>query len=276
MTEKPPYKREKPAWVRWANGEKDAFEKLRSRDSIVKKLTPKQIERRKQRRKPRKGETKEVWERRIRKYNLMSDAQIQRFLRGKRIHIYFHKLETKKEEKRLAIGRKKQIKINRDNTNISIYEKEFNFLKYYGLLSQLICIRYGIRKDDFEIMLYLYDGVLFNRERFFAVSEFTNVGCNPLTTFRRFVSEKYITNIKESKAVAREKNARRSSEVFKLNQILKRKIEDFYQMLAQKNSVCFRSGIKMCPPAMVEEIEAMNREVQAILNGDIPQLDFKF
>ena len=124
--------------------------------------------------KVRPHETMKAWENRMRKFNLMTEKQIQRILGQKKQVI-----------KVCALSRKtlKKTKNNYNNTVIvTFHEKQFDFLSYYGIVLNYFSIKYGIRKSDIEICMAFYDNKIID------VNSFSNICILNAGTSKNFLS----------------------------------------------------------------------------------------
>ena len=113
------------------------------------RITKEKAMRRIQMKKVRPYESIEAWGRRVRKYNLVSEAEIQKKINSNK-YVYKAQVRTKEDQRKYRKQKNRTIKVN-------FNEKEHDFLKYYGIILNYYSLKYGIRKVDLEVCFAFYN-----------------------------------------------------------------------------------------------------------------------
>ena len=231
-----------------------------SRDATISK---KKALTRIQMKKVRPHETLESWERRMRKYNLVSEEAIQRKLS---VQKYKYQAQVKsKEVERKYRKRKNEI------IYISFYEKQHDFLKYYGIVLNYYSVKYGIRKSDFEIGYAFYNNKLIDIDRFNNIC-ILNTG-NSSGIFARFKKNGYVSELINHKEFEKKDNQDVKTNTYKLSLPMTKLISSVYEKIAKLNILHKRHYKGMYSPECEKEIIAMNDEINDYLELNKKQLN---
>lgn len=225
------------------------------------KLSNQQKERNARMRKVKEGESLKAWENRVRGKKLLSEEQIERFLKTKKVSIW-----SRKENK---VKRAKQIK-EANRLEVEVFERHFNFMKYSGVVINFYTTKFGISRLDLEVLFLLNDNAVFNVDRF-------NNACILIANtsngyFKRFKAEGYITPIQGYRTDAKGIKTEYTTNLFKVSRKCNRLISDIYVYLAKLNKFKTKQPeLKLCPKETLVFLEEMNREIEAYLVGDKKQ-----
>ncbi len=227
-------------------------------------LTEKKIQRHKEMKKVRPNETMKAWENRVRKYNLMTEKQIQRIL------------GQKKQVIKVRVISRETLKKTRNNYNntitVSFHEKQFDFLSYYGIVLNYFSIKYGIRKSDIEICMAFYNNKIIDVNSFSNIC-ILNAGTS-LNYLKRFKKNNYICEIvnhvrnSELEVVKNHKIG-----LFTLHRNMQELITNMYRIISKLNTLKETQYRGMFPKELEQEFVKMNAEINDYLIGDKKQLN---
>jgi hypothetical protein len=225
------------------------------------KLTQKKIEANLKSKKVRPNESLETWKRRVSSKNLMTESEIQK------------KLETKKFKYKVIQHRRKynEKHIKHLNTwkKISFDKKVYDFLSYSGIIKTFLCVKHGIRKDDFDIGLAFYNSVLITLERFNNVA-ILNTG-NSNGSLKRFKNNNYIVEIIKKTQEENKEITAHSTKIYKLSRYFSQIIHDFYVLIVKFDTIKKKQYKGVYPKELEKEFIKMNDEIEDYLTGNIKQ-----
>lgn len=227
------------------------------------KLSEARIKRHNEMKKVRPNETMKTWENRIRKYNLMTEKQIQRIINQKKFVI-----KTKRRTR-------EAIKKNKKNYNEEIYvefhEKQFDFLSYYGIVLNFFSIKYGVRKMDLEICMAFYNNKIIDPNSFSNIC-ILNAGTS-VNFLNRFKKNGYISDILNHKKSVKTGTLKSSTtNMYKLSIHMSVMITEIYKIITKLNTLKEHKYKGMFPKELENEFVKMNSEINDYLNGDKKQL----
>lgn len=207
-------------------------------------------------RKVRPSESLESWQRRMKRFNLMTEKQIQNIL------------NTKKYKYRVIQHKRKNQQKHIEHFNlwkkISFDKKVYDFMSYSGIVKTYFCIKHAIRKDDFDIALAFYNNVLITEERFNNICILNTGTANGV--LRRFKQKNYV--IEAIKDVKREKlgiTTQNKTGIYKLSRELSFIIYHFYILIVKFDTLKSKEYKGLYPKEVEKEILAMNSEIQDYL-----------
>jgi len=214
--------------------------------------------------KVRSHETMKAWESRMRRFNLMTEKQIQRIL------------GQKKQIVKVRVLSRETLKKTRNNYNntitVTFHEKEFDFLSYYGIVLNYFSIKFGIRKSDIEICMAFYDNKIID------VNSFSNI-----CILTAGDSKNYLNRFKKNGYIVELLNHTRNNDlevvrsngtgVFKLHRDMQGLITQIYQIIAKLNTLKEKQYKGMFPKELEVEFQKMNQETESYLIGDKKQLN---
>jgi len=149
-------------------------------------------------------------------------------------------------------------------------EREFDFMRYYGIVINYYSIKYGIRKEDLEVGFYFYSNIPFTKDRF----ENTMV----LMTGRksgklnRFLKDGLLEEIIKVKKTLNGPDKETRTYLYRLTRTFVDKLTWVYRTLGKMNTI--RMSQPVFTPLSAEEkqiIMDMNDEIQDIQTGRKPQ-----
>ena len=203
----------------------------------------------------REGESPQTWERRVRKHNLMKESAIQKVLESNKFKIYFCRLKKKTAEETL--------KDNRDRIKLQLFEKQHDYLSYFGIVKNYYCTKYRIGKTDFDICLAFYNNKLVSVDHFYNICILNHGSANGF--LRRFVQNGYIVEILHNTMSKNLKKRYNKTGVYKLSVSMIKIIHNFYLILSRENQLK-RDGYRTMYPRETEVVfEKMNAEINDYL-----------
>jgi len=241
----------------------DVIKRVRDRKSIQ---TAKAKAKRLEQKKVRPHETMKEWESRMRRFNLMTETQIQRIL-GQKKQVAKVKVRSRELLKRTR---------NKCNTTVEVefHEKQFDFLSYYGIVLNYFSVKYGIRKEDIEICMAFYNNKIIDVNSFSNIC-ILNTGTS-LNYLKRFKKNNYICEIvnhvrnSELEVVKNHKIG-----LFTLHRDMQQLITAMYKIIAKLNTLKDHRYKGMFPKELEIEFVKMNQETESYLTGDKKQLNIK-
>lgn len=235
---------------------KAAYEKkkIEARNNPKTELSKVQIERNIRMKKVKPGESLEVWERRVRRKNLMTDAEITKFLGTQKAYIHTVRRERNKIQKP-------------DRVQTDIFEKQYDYLKYSGIIMNYFSIRFGISRIDFEILFMFYNNHIFNKETFDSVCVMT---CgHSRHFFTRFVQKGYIRQITENEQHRQEKKVKANPDAFyRVGNSTSRIIGNVYAYLAKLKPMSLVDADKLYSKEQYDILMEMNDDINSYKTGD--------
>ena len=227
-------------------------------------LTEKRIQRHKEMKKVRPHETMKAWENRIRKYNLMTEKQIQRIINQKKFVI-----KTRKRSRETIAKNKKTFN---EVIWVEFFEKQFDFLSYYGIVLNFFSIKYGVRKMDLEICMAFYNNKIIDPNSFSNIC-ILNAG-NSSNFLSRFIKNGYISEIlNHTKKATSEDVKSTKTNMYKLSIGMSFMISEIYKIIAKLNTLKEHRYKGMFPKELEQEFVKMNAEINDYLIGDKKQLN---
>ena len=208
--------------------------------------------------KVRDGETKEQWEKRTVRRRVKEVDEIKELS-------LMHPLRIlQRSRERNVIASKNKFIV------VQPVEREFDFMRYYGIVINYYSIKFGLRKEDLEIGFYFYSNIPFTRERF----ENTAV----LITGRRngklnqFIKEGMLEEIIKVKKTLNGKDREVKTSLYRLNKYFVHVLTNIYRTLGKMNTIRMAQPV-FTPLSEAERkiIKDMNDEIQDIQLGRKPQ-----
>ncbi len=204
--------------------------------------------------KVRPNETIATWERRVRKYNIATEEEIQR------------KLDAKKY-KYITVVRSKEVlrkfhKTKNQTIRVEFYEKEHDFLKYYGIILNYYSVKYGIRKTDLEISFSFYNKIV-DVDRFNNICVLNNGNSNGILA--RFKKNGYLTELLNHQVFEKKESKTVATNTYKLSLSMTKLITNIYEKIAKLNTLKKHQYKGMFTPECEKEILEMNAEINDYL-----------
>lgn len=231
------------------------------RVAIDARITKQKAKKRLEDKKVRPHESIETWERRVRKYNLVSEAEIQR------------RIESKQTQYReVTRDRRKLLKtISNENrlVQVEMTLKEFDFYKYYGIIKQFYSVKFAISKVDLEICFTFYNNKLFTTETFNNIC-ILNHG-HSTGFMKRFKAQGYITELLNHKYHEKSDAKIKRTGMYRLSTRMFQTLGGMYSRLAWLRTLEKFQYRGMYPPEAEIEIVKMNQEINDYLEGNKKQ-----
>lgn len=211
----------------------------------------------------RPGETLDQWRRRTAKRRVLTDEELK-----DRSHTHPLKIRKRSRE-RNAIENKNKYLVVRS------VEREFDFMRYYGIVCNYYAIKHSIRKEDIEVGLYFFSNIPFTRGRF--ENALVLMTGNNQAKLARFINEGLIEEVLHktiSPFTKKEKYSK--SNYFRLTKPFVRILTEMYRVLGKMNGiVTYKQPISGLPEEVKKIIMEMNEEIQDIMTSRKPQQSIK-
>lgn len=227
------------------------------------RISKKQAKQRIERKKVRPHESIEAWGNRMRKYNLVSEAEIQKKINSKK-NIYKAEVRTKEDQRKYRKQKNRTIKV-------IFNEKEHNFLKYYGIILNYYSLKYGIRKVDLEICFAFYNNKIIYVDRFNNICILNNG--NSTGMLSRFKKNGYISELINKQEFETKYSREVKTNVYKLSLSMTKLITNFYEKVTKLNTLNKHQYKGMYSAECEKEIMAMNDEINDYLELNKRQIN---
>jgi hypothetical protein len=211
----------------------------------------------------REGETQEQWRkrtvtRRVKEIDEIKELAIMHPLRIKQ-----------RKRERNAISTKNKYII------VQPTERDFDFMRYYGIVCNFYAIKYGIRKEDIEIGFYFYSNIPFTKDRFDNASVLmTGSNAGKLARFvRDGLGEEVLHKIVNPNT---RKLKYKKTELFRLNNDFVKMLTQIYKTLGKMNGIRIaQPTLTGLPPEVKQIITDMNDHITDVQTGRKPQILIK-
>lgn len=149
-------------------------------------------------------------------------------------------------------------------------EREFDFMRYYGIVCNYHAIKYGMRKEDIELGFYFYTNIPFTKDRFDNAAVLMTGGNNG--TLNRFIKEGLLEQLTNKVVTFRGIVKYQKTDLFRLTRPFVDRLTTIYRVLGKMNGiVTYKPPAIGLPPELKEIIMEMNEEIQDIITGRKPQ-----
>lgn len=227
------------------------------------RITKEKAKRRIQMKKVRPYESIEAWGRRVRKYNLVSEAEIQKKINSNK-YVYKAQVRTKEDQRKYRKQKNRTIKV-------IFNEKEHDFLKYYGIILNYYSLKYGIRKVDLEVCFAFYNNKIIDVDRFNNICILNNGSSTGMLS--RFKKNGYISELINKQEFEVKDNREVKTNFYKLSLSMTKLITHIYEKIAKLNTLKKHGYKGMYSPECEKEIIAMNDEINDYLELNRKQLE---
>lgn len=149
-------------------------------------------------------------------------------------------------------------------------EREFDFMRYYGIVINFYSIKYGIRKEDLEVGFYFYSNIPFTRDRF--ENTMVLMTGNKSGKVNRFLKDGLLEEIIKVKKTLNGPDKETRTYLYRLTRTFVDKLTFVYRTLGKMNTI--RLTQPTFTPLSAEEkqiIIDMNDHIMDIQTGRIPQ-----
>ena len=208
--------------------------------------------------KVKEGETQEQWKKRTSTRRVVDIDEVNPSNTR-------HPLIVMKRKRNIA-----KIKNKNDYIVTQPMIKEFDFMRFYGIVINFYSIKYGIRKEDLEVGFYFFDNIPFTKERFNNALVLMT-GCNN-NKINRFQKEGLIEEIVKIIKVYKGEDKHERTGLYRLTKIFSNKLTYIYRTLGRMNELRIKQKtLTILPPEIKQLIQEMNEEIIAIQTGDKKQ-----
>jgi len=148
--------------------------------------------------------------------------------------------------------------------------REFDFMRYYGIVINYYSIKHGIRKEDLEVGFYFYSNIPFTRERF--ENAMVLMTGNKNGKLNRFLKDGMLEEIIKVKKTHNAPDKETRTYLYRLTKSYVNILTNIYRRLGKMNTLRLTQPI--FTPLTAEEkqiIMDMNDEIQDIQTGRKPQ-----
>lgn len=209
--------------------------------------------------KVREGETLEQWRKRTEKRRVKELDEIQELALMNPLRILVRNRE------RHSIATKNKYK------TIQTVEREFDFMRYYGIVINYYSIKHGIRVEDLQLGFYFYSNIPFSKDRFdnAAVLHFGTSDKKLL----HFIKSGYVEELIHTKKRYNLPDVHEKMHIFQLTKNFVHKLTTIYRTLAKMNAIPMDQPILNHLSTGVKQIiQDMADEIADIHSGRKPQI----
>jgi hypothetical protein len=206
----------------------------------------------------KEGETLEQWKKRTRLRRVKEIDEVKELALQHPLRI------LQRSRERNVIASKNKFII------VQPVEREFDFMRYYGIVANYYSIKYGIRKEDLEVGFYFYSNIPFTRDSFENVMVLMTG--NKTGKLNRFLKEGMLEEIIKVKKTLNGPNKDIRTYLYRLTRNFVDKLTFIYRTLGKMNTI--RMNQPIFTPLSPEEkkiIMDMNDEIMDIQMGRKPQ-----
>jgi hypothetical protein len=205
------------------------------------------------------GETQEQWKKRTARRRIKEIDEIKELA-------LMHPLRIKQRNRdRNAIASKNKYII------VQPTEREFDFMRYYGIVCNFYAIKYGIRKEDLEVGFYFYSNIPFTKDRFDNASVLMTGSNNG--KLARFVKEGLCEEVLHKIVNPKTRKLKyEKTQLFRLTKEFVKALNQIYRTLGKMNGIRIaQPTLTGLPPEVIQIITDMNDEIQDIQTCRKPQ-----
>ncbi len=209
--------------------------------------------------KVREGETQKEWERRTARRRVKEIDEIKELSLMNPLRV------MQRTRERNAIASKNKFIV------VQPVEREFDFMRYYGIVINFYSIKYGIRKEDLEVGFYFYSNIPFTKDRF--NNALILITGSQDKKLNRFLKDGLLEEIIKTKKQLNGPDKYEKTYLYKLSKQFVDKLTYIYRTLGKMNGIRMDQQpiLSPLPPEAKQMIQDMNDEIQDILTGRKPQ-----
>lgn len=207
----------------------------------------------------RDGETIEQWKKRTRTRRVKEIDEIEELAIRHPLRVI-----QRKRAKQSIVTKNKYIKVQP-------VQREFDFMRYYGIVINYFSIKYGIRKEDLEVGFYFYTNIPFIKDRFdnaMVLMTGTNSG-----KLNRWLKDGLLEEIIHNKKQFNRPDKPERTFLYKLTNVFVDKLTNIYRVLGKMEGIRINRQSILLPlsPEEKQMIQFMNDEIMDIQTGRKPQ-----
>jgi hypothetical protein len=209
--------------------------------------------------KVREGETEKQWLSRTRTRRVKEDEEIKQLAEQHPLRV------LQRSRERNAISSKNKY------ITVQPVEREFEFMRYYGIVINFYSIKHGIRKEDLEIGFYFHSNIPFTRTRF--NNALILMTGNSAGKISRFINEGLLEEIIKTKKQYNAPNKYEKTSLYRLTKRFVFLLTEIYRTLGKMNTIRMYQQpiLSPLPPEAKQMIQDMNDEIMDIQTGRKPQ-----
>lgn len=204
--------------------------------------------------KVREGETVDEWKKRT-KFNRIidiDDVEGMRFTKRLRVTVVQKQVRDIENKNRYL--------------RVRLMEREFDFMRYYGIVINYYSIKYGIRVEDFQLGFYFYSGVPFTKNRFDNAAVL-HLGTSRLK-LKQFIDKGFVEEMTTTKLRYKESSIVEKTSMYRLTANFIDKLTYIYRTLGKMNIIRMNQPvITALSPEEKQIIMDMNDEIMDIHTG---------
>ena len=148
--------------------------------------------------------------------------------------------------------------------------REFDFLRYYGVVINYYSIKHDVRVEDFQLGFYFYTNIPFTQERF------ENAAVLHLGTSKGklnyFINKGYLEEVIHLQKHYNREDTKEKTHLYKLTNDFVKLLTNIYRTLGKMNKIRLTQPIFTGLSGEIKQIiMEMNDEIQEIQTGNKPQ-----
>lgn len=206
------------------------------------------------------GETREEWLKRTRTRRVVEKDEIKDLPDTNKLRIY--------EKKKSHNSREYHNRLLKDQSAV----RNFDFLKYYGMVMNYYAIKYGMKKEDLEVGFYFYEYGFFTKDIFHNVCVL--IYGSSKGHFNRFLSDEYICPVVKTNKNSQFKEVEVDTGYYKLHHGLVLRLKEIYEVIAKKKPLRVGgtngSHASLLSKEEKQLFQDMNQDITEILAGNKP------
>lgn len=208
--------------------------------------------------KVREGETIEQWRKRTARRRVKDEDEIKEMALMSKVRVY-----ARKNEKKAIESKNRFVKVEP-------HIKDFDFLRYFGIVINFYSIKYGIQVDDLLIGFYFYSNIPFTKDRFDNAAVL-HYGRSDKKLFQ-MMKKGYVEEIILTKKRYKSTDIEEKTYLYKLTKVFVDRLTYIYRTMAKMNGIRIPQPVLTpLPPEVKKIIMDMNDEVLDIQTGRKPQ-----
>lgn len=203
------------------------------------------------------GETKEQWQKRTRCRRVKEVDEIKELALMNPLRVILRSRERNTVESK--------------NKYITVQPvvREFDFMRYYGIVINYYSIKYNIRVEDMQLGFYFYTNIPFSKDRF------ENAAVLHLGTSKGklnyFINNGYLEEVFNLQKHYNREDTKEKTHLYKLTKEFVKQLTNIYRTLGKMNKIRLTQPIFTGLSGEIKElIMEMNNEIQEIQNGSKP------
>lgn len=208
--------------------------------------------------KVREGETLEQWRKRTARRRVKEIDEIKELSLMNPLRV----MQRNRERNAIALKNKYLI--------VQPVEREFDFMRYYGIVGNYFAIKYGLRKEDIEVGFYFYTNLPFTRDRFENVMML--VTGSKTKKLARWINEGLLEELIKVEKQYNGPDKHVKTHLYRLTRSFVDKLTYLYRTLGKMNKISVHNPLyAMLSKEEKQIIKDMNDHIEDIMTGRKPQ-----